>query len=266
MPCNRAVCVAVVSSVVGLCLTGCPQQVTPESLENKASKPDPATADDPRVAADTDDLYPAKSAPQPTEPDRAKGSGTPDETNGVCRLFAPKLPEPTCCPLDLGFDVPTVQKACGKLVYLGESMHSTCGYYFLDAEKNDQRWFRLSQDFGANVAEAAAAHDRLVATRLAKDPNFKSEPVPGVPGALWSSHDGIHWAFLPGWPSVRKFTWRDESCSQEGVAKVIKALVETPPVAKTQKRSSMVPGIADGNEGGGNPPASGAASPTPASP
>ncbi|MGB1014283.1 MAG: hypothetical protein ACPG4T_09145, partial [Nannocystaceae bacterium] len=238
MPCNRAAYVAVVSSVVGLCLTGCPQQVTPESLEGKVAKPDLVAADDPRVVADTDDLYAIESAPDRTKPKKAKGSGSTDETNGVCRLFAPKLPEPTCCPLDLGFDVPTVQEACGKLVYLGESMHSTCGYHFLDSESHEQRWFRLSQDFGSSVAEAAAAHDRLVATRLAKDPNFKSQPVPGVPGALWASHGGIHWAFVPGWPVVRKFTWRDESCSQEGVAKIIKALVKTPPVPKKQKRSS----------------------------
>ncbi len=233
---------AVIFSLVWL--TGCPQQVTPESLDKPAA-PDPVRADDPRVVADSGDLYPAKSAPSSDEPPRAPGSGTSDETNGVCRLFSPKQPEPVCCPENLGFDIKLIQNHCGELVYLGESMFGTCGYHFLDPQTESRRWYRLSAESHPSPAEAAASHDKLVSTRVAKDPNFKSSPVPGVPGAMWSTYNGIHWAFLPGWPRVRKLTWRDGYCSDEGVIEVIKALVATPPVPKSAPRASLVPGVPD---------------------
>ncbi len=227
-----------------LCSAGCPQQVTPDSLDKKAAAPDPVKPDDPRVVADSGDLYPAKSAP-PSEPEAAPGSGSSDETNGVCRLFSPKQPEPVCCPEDLGFDITKIQKHCGEFVYLGESMYGTCGYHFMDPKTEKRRWFRLSAEEHPSAAEAAASHDQLVSTRVARDPNFKSTPVPGVPGAMWSTYNGIHWAFFPGWPQVRKLTWRDGFCSDEGIVEVIKALVATPPIAAKAPRKSLVPGVPD---------------------
>ena len=101
-------------------------------------------------------------------------------------------------------------------------------------------WFRTAQVASESVEAAARAHD-LKLREVAKNPAFASKPVPGVPGALWSEHDGLHWAFLPGWPRVREVSWRDESCSDEGVVKVLAQLAAATPPPPGARRLGLLP-------------------------
>jgi len=227
-----------------LALLGCPQHVT---NEQKPAGPSVGAAD-PRVAADTDDLYhanPEKPAATPTPPAAAVGlgSGVPDETNGVCRLFAPKLPNPECCPVDLGLDVAVVQRACGHPLYLGESIQASCGYFFSGEDTTKKpAWLRLSFALESTTQAAARSHDERIGTRVAKDPSFHSEPIPGIPDAYWSRHDRLHWAFVPGWSKARLVSWSDETCSDEGMIEVLRHLAGVPEIPADAPRRALVPG------------------------
>src|SRR5688500_13899078 len=202
-------------------LLGCPSQVDVAAARPKPAAP--SVEEDPRVVRDGEDLYAADVIEKRQQLDdavkaeeaSAPGSGKPDESNGVCRLFAPELPKPECCKAEYGFDAQQVQEACGFELYLGESFQYSCGYYF-HKTGGLPSWFRMSFLPGATPAIAADAHDRKL-RRAAKDESLKSTPVPGVEGALWSGHDGLRWAFLPGWKQVRQLSWRDRECSDEAM-------------------------------------------------
>ncbi|HFE45762.1 MAG TPA: hypothetical protein ENJ18_09790 [Nannocystis exedens] len=242
---------ALLVPAAALLLVACPQRVEPQAVKKD---PHDLSAEDPRVVADTDDLYPARTppperpdgseapkAPAPTGP--APGAGIPDETNGICRLYAPRLPKPECCAQDLGFDVEVVKKACGYTLYLGESHQMTCGYFFATEETTHlPKWLRLSLTLETELDAAVKAHDRRISLRVAMDPDFHSVAVPGVEGAFWSTHKGLHWAILPGWSKPRLLTWRDDSCSDEGIKEVMRALIKTPEVDVNAERTSLVPG------------------------
>lgn len=224
-------------------LLGCPTVTSNPHGEKKAPPPPQVGADDPRVVVKDGELYSQKTierAEQKTRDDGEPGlgSGRPDETNGQCRLYAPKLPHPQCCNAELGFDVATASEACGLPTYLGESFRHSCGYYF----HHDQgpRWFRLSKLPNASAKEAAEHHDRKMAESLgaAYQP---STPVPGVEGAWWSRHDRYRWAFLPGWENVRQLSWEDVSCSDEGVTTVIAQIVAAKPAPEHSQRLALVP-------------------------
>ncbi|MBL9102026.1 MAG: hypothetical protein JNL82_13765 [Myxococcales bacterium] len=222
-----------------LVLAACPQA---NPVDPAAGKVEAPPVIDGRVVTVDGDLYPTKTgktavAPPPPSP----GTGVTDETNGKCRLYAPELPDPTCCARELGFDVATVQAACGLKIYLGESFYGTCGYHFVpDAVAGGAaaRWFRMSLVAEPTAKEAAEAHDRRARKRGA---GVTAAPFPGVDGVYWSSQDELHWAFVPGWSSVRMFTWSDASCSPEGVARVLSQLVAAPEVAAGTPRTSLVP-------------------------
>src|SRR5690606_25324703 len=96
------------------CTLGCPAKVpTPESEAQAGRSPAgvPITdEDDPRVVRDSDDLYVAEDAPRQTTARPSLGSGKPDTSNGVCKLFAPKLPQPECCPQETGFDAEKIRQ------------------------------------------------------------------------------------------------------------------------------------------------------------
>lgn len=232
--------------LVSFGLLGCPSEVEHRLGDPKPQTPAVTDESDPRVVRDGDDLYPASTkerAEQKDRPDETPpgvGSGRSDESNGVCRLFAPKLPEPECCKGEYGFDAEKAEEACGLDLYLGESFHFTCGYYFhRDA---GHTWFRASFLPFDDVEEAVEAHDKKL-QNLLRDEGFESTPVPGVPGAFWSRHDakGLNWAFLPGWQKVRQVAWEDDACSREGAAKVLQAMMaakEPPPDAP---RLALVP-------------------------
>lgn len=226
--------------LLALAALGCPQRVHTEATKDA---PPAAGAADPRVHADTDDLYRATPITAPAPADPALGSGAPDETNGVCRLFAPKLPAPECCPHDLGMDVEVVRRACGHALYLGESLQISCGYFFSGEDTSQKpRWLRLSYAQEPTAQAAAAAHDQRIGLRLARDPNFRSDPVPGVPDAYWSRHERLRWAFVPGWSRPRLLSWSEESCSDEGIVEVIRHLAGTPEIPADAPRRALLPG------------------------
>jgi hypothetical protein len=225
--------------VLVLLASACPQATGP-APDDAAGKVAAVPTGDKRVVEVDGDYYPAKRPPEP--PAASPGTGRPDETNGKCRLFAPELRDPACCERQLGFDVETVQQACGFRLYLGESFHGTCGYHFLtDATATGEppRWFRLAVTAEADAKAAAEAHDLRTRKRVGID--VRSEPIPGVPGAYWSSHDDLHWAFLPGWSQPRMFTWSDRSCSEDGVRQVLTQLIAAPEVPAGAPRAHKIP-------------------------
>jgi hypothetical protein len=211
---------------IGLCLA-CPATVsTPQAeAQSRPSSPEGvpvADENDPRVVRDGNDLYAIESAPrQPSEPEAALGSGKPDTTNGVCKLFAPKLPEPQCCPFETGFDAEKIKQICGHQLYMGESLQQSCGYFFLpDMQGSLPVSIRASKIDGNDVAKAVADHDQRM-KKITKNPEFASTPVPGVEGAQWSTAEGLHWAFLPGWKSVRLVSWADGACPLDKMPEVL---------------------------------------------
>ncbi|MFO0635663.1 MAG: hypothetical protein U0168_22710 [Nannocystaceae bacterium] len=228
---------------------GCPTQVDPSTT---AAKPKASVIDenDPRVVRDGEDLYAAEAIERAEErarphvgsdepPPSGRGTGKPDESNGVCRLYAPKLPDPQCCEAEFGFDAELVQRSCGLELYLGESFYNSCGYYFHRTGIEPQ-WFRASFTAGATAKEAVQSHDRRLA-RITKNDAFASEPVPGIDGALWSAHNGIRWAFVPGWDRVRLLSWSQQACSDEAMLEVLRALVAAKQPPKGAPRLGLVP-------------------------
>lgn len=255
---------------------GCPAEVETGGVPRSRSK-SVATVDenDPRVAKVGEDLYSARALeraaqkrrlpaepgapgdlpepdeagadqaadpdapPDPTAPPPVggRGSGKPDETNGVCRLYAPKLANPECCKQQLGFDVQAVKKACGLDLYLGESFRGSCGYHFLSKD-GQPSWFRLSSLTEESVDDAAKTHDRKLGQR--RDTQA-SEPLPGIPGAKVSKYDQARWAFLPGFGGkVRQLSWSEKFCSDEAMQGVMKQLVAAKPKPRGTKRA-LVP-------------------------
>lgn len=224
----------------------CPAEVDP-ALAKPAPAPAPMVGeDDPRVVRDGEDLYAAQTIERAQELGRGGddepvglGSGRPDETNGECRLYAPRLPRPECCNGEFGFDVETVKRTCGLETYLGESFQGSCGYYFHKPDEQPIRsYFRMSFVAGASPKQAAASHDRKVQER---NPEVSSSPIPGIDGAYWSGMDGVSWAFLPGWDKVRQLTWRESMCSREQIIPVIRQLVAAPQPKKGAPRLGLVP-------------------------
>jgi len=230
-------------TVLGL-LLGCPSATGNPYGEQKKAPPPQAGADDPRVVEKDGDLYTqrtierAEEKSRDSDPEGGLGSGRPDETNGECRLFAPKLPQPQCCKAELGFDVETVKEACGYDIYLGESFRFSCGHYF--HHDTGPRWMRLSKIPETTPREAAEHHDRKMQEALGEKYQG-STPVPGVEGAMWSRHEEYRWAFLPGWDNVRQLSWAAESCSDEGIKKVLAQIIAAKPAPEGAKRASLVP-------------------------
>lgn len=224
---------------------GCPAKVpTPESEAQAGKHPAgvPVTAeDDPRVVRDSEDLYAAEDAPNQPRPAPALGSGKPDTSNGECKLFSPKLPEPKCCPFETGFDAEQVRKLCGHALYMGESLQQSCGYYYLPDESGGiPVALRASKITSESVAEAVASHDARMAKTF-KKPDFKSTPVPGVEGAMWSEQDDVHWAFVPGWGSVRLVSWTSDACPIEAMPEVLKIMANAKEVPPHAPRPGLIP-------------------------
>ncbi|MCX4239991.1 hypothetical protein [Paraliomyxa miuraensis] len=223
-------------------LPGCPSSTSNPYGDKKAPPAPEVGADDPRVVVKDGELYTQKTIERAEERMRddgiGLGSGRPDETNGECRLFAPKLPHPQCCKGEFGFDVATVSEACGLPTYLGESFRNSCGYYFHHDE--GPRWFRLSKLPETSAKQAADHHDRKMAESLGERYQ-PSTPVPGVEGAWWSRHENYRWAFLPGWDNVRQLSWEDASCSDEGITTVMAQVIAAKPAPDHAQRLALVP-------------------------
>jgi len=226
-------------------MAGCPSQTNSSPYQRKTKPAAPQVGvDDPRVVAKDGELYTQKTIERAEEKLRGSkdptglGSGRPDETNGECRLYAPKLPHPQCCQSEYGFDVDTVREACGYDIYLGESLRFSCGYYF--HHDKGPRWMRLGFLPDETAKVAAEHHDRKMAEALG-DSYTASTPVPGVEGAYWSRHDQYRWAFLPGWNKVRQLSWEDVSCTDEGILEVMAQVVGAREPAKKARRIGLVP-------------------------
>lgn len=222
-------------------LLACPQAQPTAADDEQAPG---AGADDPRVVADTGDLYPGKAPtvaaePLPTAPAAiSPGTGRSDETNGKCRLFAPELRNPECCENPLGFDAAAVQRHCGHQLYLGESFHSSCGFYFLHEPATPPVWLRLTTVRGDTPKQAADEHT-LVLQRTS--PGITAQPFPAVPGAYWVKQDEYRWLFLPGWKAVRLLAWKDTSCSEEGIAALAPVIVAAPETVPGARRDGLLP-------------------------
>lgn len=221
----------------------------PAEVEHRPGTPTPrpepqAGADDPRVHADGEDLYSADVVERAQEKQRdfaddpALGRGRPDESNGVCRLYAPKLPTPECCPTEFGFDVATVREACGLDVYMGESWQFSCGYYFHLPDGHDT-WFRTAFVPGDTPEKAARKHAEDL-TRRTKE-SFEAVPVEGLKDVWQVSRADLNWTFLPGWSGVRLLTWKDNACTQEGIGRVAKVMIDAEQPPKNARRNSLVP-------------------------
>ncbi len=212
------------------------------------SKNEALGTEDPRVEKRGTDLYAVGNAPdldpkqrQASDGNHAPGSGRPDETNGVCRLFSPQLPEPSCCPGETGFDLEDARDACGFQIYLGESLYGSCGYYF--AGKTEQPISIRVQPLGAvSVVDAAGAHDRQL-SRALKDENFKSTSIPGVKGGLWSraTAEGFNWAFIPGWKGARQVSWTDRDCERAKMPALLEAMVRAKQPHTEDERNAFLP-------------------------
>ena len=228
-------------ALVATTMLACPAKApTPQSQARESAGPAKiAGEDDPRVVRDTHDLYAVDDAPNPPREEPAPGSGRPDTSNGVCKLFAPKLPEPECCPFETGFDADRIKQLCGHALYMGESLQQSCGYYFLpDMAGSLPVSMRGSKVAKAEVRAAVANHDLRIQHHF-KDPDFESTPIPGVEGGMWSEKDGVHWAFLPGWSSVRLISWAEEACPIEVMPEVLKLIAE----AKEPPENAPRPGL-----------------------
>jgi hypothetical protein len=230
--------------VVAALSCGCPNEIDSASLAPKSSAKAPVVDEsDPRVVRDGEDLYPAASMERAAQTERPTneaglGSGKPDESNGECRLFAPKLPDPACCKPQYGFDVETVKKACGLDLFLGESFQYSCGYYFHKTDK--PVWMRMGHLPDTDPKASAEAHDKKMRD-VTKNPAYASKPVPGVEGALFSAHENNRWAFIPGWTRVRQLSWHTDTCTDEAVFEVIKQLAAAKEPPKNTKRADLVP-------------------------
>lgn len=223
-------------------LLACPQ-AQPTAGDEEAAPPVPG-ADDPRVVVDSGDLYPGQAPTPPPVPvasaptSGSLGTGRSDETNGKCRLFAPELPNPECCENPLGFDAPAAQRLCGHQLYLGESFHSSCGFYFLHEPATSPVWLRLTTVRGDTAKQAAEEHAMLLQRT---GPGVAAEPYPAVPGAYWVQQDEYRWLFLPGWKAVRLLTWKDTSCSPEGIAALAPQIAAAPEQLPGARRSGLLP-------------------------
>jgi hypothetical protein len=226
-------------------IAGCPAKVpTPEAEAAAGNSPAgvPVTdADDPRIVHDSDDMYSAEDAPNQPPPPPGLGSGRPDTSNGECQLFAPKLPEPKCCPFETGFDAEKIRELCGHALYLGESLQQSCGYfYFHEPDGGFPVGLRASRLMETDVDQAAAEHDMRLA-KVAQNPEFASTPIPGLAGGKWSDHDGVHWAFVPGWSMVRLVSWTEDACPIEAMPAVLKLISEAKEVPVHAPRPGLVP-------------------------
>jgi hypothetical protein len=244
-PLTSSASAALVLTAALASVAGCPAKApTPEGEAAAGNNPAgvPVTdADDPRVVRDSDDLYAAEDAPHQPPLPAGLGSGRPDTSNGECKLFAPKLPNPECCPFETGFDAEKVRELCGHALYLGESVQQSCGYYFFhDASGGFPLGIRASRLIQTDVDQAAAAHDMRLA-KVAQDPEFASTPIPGLDGGKWSNHDGIHWAFVPGWSMVRLVSWTDDACPIEAMPAVLKLMSEAKEVPVHAPRPGLIP-------------------------
>lgn len=232
--------------ILGAALTamlGCPAEVR-DTTPAPAPKVEPVLDEsDPRVVKVGDDLYALESVPESTQEFvKGKGSGKSDESNGYCRLYAPKLPEPHCCLTEYGFDAAAAAKSCGKPMYLGESFQRSCGYYFHDGASGKPSWFRTSFVDDATPKEAAEAEANRLQLRFRAE--VEAKPMANTPGAYTLTYSGISYAWMtgdPSWPKVRRLAWNESTCTPEGLEAVVSQMATAKSPPQGAKRQGLVP-------------------------
>lgn len=234
-------------------LTGCPARVGAGGDEAGAAQVDES---DPRVIRSdrTGDLYPrdVKAMPEDkpdyeageteatAEPSRSPGVGKPDESNGVCRLYAPEYPDPECCAAEYGVDAERIKAICGFEVYLGEHFRNGCGYHFKKTPTSKTQWLwagLLPED--KDTATAKYEHDLVIQKRF-KQVGFESEAIPGVPGGYRSVYAKTGWAVIPGWKRTRQFGYPEGFCD-EGLDELLAELARAKQPPEGAQRPSLVP-------------------------
>lgn len=184
-------------------LAGCPA-----SVDSKAS--DAASGKRLTPADKPSDLESGASAQGPRP-----GVGSPDETNGECRLFAERYEEPTCCPRSYGLGVEDVAEICGYEVFLGEYLKEGCRYSFYDAEHGDTMWIKLALlADGRPLAEVVEDADKWLRKRK-RDESFKSTMLDGEPGVAYNLVNPVGWATFAGWRRHRQATWKKGFCGDK---------------------------------------------------
>lgn len=226
-----------------LTMLGCPAEVKDPTPAPEPKKAEPIIDEsDPRVVKVGEDLYAADALPKKVEEVNGKGSGKPDESNGFCRLYAPKLPEPHCCLTEYGFDAEAAAKSCEKPLYLGESFQRSCGYYFHDTASGDPVWFRTSFVDDASPQEAAEAEANRLKLRFKADVEVK--PMADTPGAYTLQYSGISYAWMagdPAWPNVRRLAWNESTCTAAGLEAVVSQMATAKAPPKGAQRPGLVP-------------------------
>lgn len=209
--------------VAPLLLTACPARVGAgeDGREAQVDETDPRVIRSER----TGDLYLRDTKAMPEDkPDleageapapatgKAPGVGVPDESNGLCRLYAPEYPDPECCTSEYGVDVAKIKALCGFEVYLGEHYRNGCGYHFKKSPEAKTEWLWAAHlEPGKNAAQVTEEHDMVIQRRFRKT-DFESVPIPGVSGGYWSVFAETGWAVLPGWKRVRQFGYPEGFC------------------------------------------------------
>jgi hypothetical protein len=259
-------------ATVGLSLTllACPSELPEETVSAPSRVEAVKPTGNPRVVELDGELY-AKDSPSiaPTGSEtkvRSPGTGIPDETNGVCRLYAPKFPDPACCAFETGFDQRLAREICGLDVYLGESQRGSCGYFFTSTRDAKASTFRVAPLAADTPRSAADKHAARLARQTKRE--LAAQRVPGVAGAWTVSFDNLHWAFLPGWNRVRQLSWTDDSCPSgrvnDLVAEVAAAVEPGPDDAKPMLPTArQKPGAAPTPKPAGATAPGGPAAPTP---
>jgi len=230
-------------SACALALPGCPAEVKDTQAAPLRKSTPQVDESDPRVVKIDDDLYASRAVPEQPAEGEAKGSGKPDESNGYCRLYAPKLPEPHCCRTEYGFDAEAASGACGNPLYLGESFLRSCGYYFHDAEAGEPVWFRTSFVEAESPKAAAEAEAKRLQLRFGKPVEFRA--LKAVPDAYTLEFEGIGYAWVsgdPGWPNLRRLSWEvGSTCSEEGIEQVVGQMATAKPPPQGAQRLGLVP-------------------------
>ncbi len=209
-----------------LLLTACPARVGGGDDGERAE----VDETDPRVIRSerTGDLYPRDTKAMPEDkPDleageapppptgKAPGVGRPDETNGVCRLYAPEYPDPECCASEYGVDVAKIKAICGFEVYLGEYFRNGCGYHFKKTPEAKTEWLWAAHlEPGKSTADVTEEHDIVIQKRF-READFESKPIPTVTGGYWSVFSNTGWAVLPGWQRARQFGYPEGFCGDK---------------------------------------------------
>lgn len=132
-----------------------------------------------------------------------------------------------CCPSRLGFDPGLVRERCGWSSYLGERAELACVHAFTDATGERVEVF-VTPLVGLDLAHALAIHMAGLTSVGAAEPERWTAGEQGGELVV-SEHEGFAWAFVPGWPALRRVGWARASCSDEAMLALLRTMSDAPP-------------------------------------